>query len=165
MLLAGCYPGAWTLDETGRILKGLLDVGIRTFINLTEEHETGWEGEGFEPYEDNIQILAEDRGLTVDCLRFPIPDTGIRSPVVMESILDAIDNAIARGKPTYVHCLGGRGRTGTVVGCWLTRHGKATGNEALALIQELRKNDPAWFLPSPENERQRQMVRTWKVGQ
>jgi hypothetical protein len=32
------------------------------------------------------------------------------------------------------------------------------------MIQELRKNDPTVFEPSPENERQRQMVRAWKVG-
>ena len=30
----------------------------------------------------------------------------------------------------YLHCWGGVGRTGTVVGCWLVRHGR-TGDEAL----------------------------------
>ena len=34
-------------------------------------------------------------------------------------------------EPVYVHCWGGIGRTGTVVGCWLVRHGM-TGDEALA---------------------------------
>jgi protein-tyrosine phosphatase len=64
-----------------------------------------------------------------------------------------------------VHCWGGKGRTGTVVGCWLVRHGKATGDQALAMIQELRKNDPTRYEPSPENETQRQMVREWKPGE
>ncbi len=110
-------------------------------------------------------MLAEGRGLTVDCLRFTIPDEGVPSPAVMKGILDAIDNAPGQGKPTYVHCLGGRGRTGTVVGCWLARHGKATGAQALGLIRELRKNDPTGLPPSPETERQRVMVRSWKVGE
>ena len=48
----------------------------------------------------------------------------------MASILDAIDAALDGGKTVYVHCWGGVGRTGTVVGCWLVRHGK-TGDEAL----------------------------------
>lgn len=31
--------------------------------------------------------------------------------------------ALAAGQTVYVHCYGGIGRTGTVVGCWLVRHG------------------------------------------
>ena len=42
---------------------------------------------------------------------------------VMKRILDDVDEAIAGGGLTYVHCWGGIGRTGTVVGCWLVRHG------------------------------------------
>jgi protein-tyrosine phosphatase len=62
-----------------------------------------------------------------------------------------------------VHCWGGKGRTGTVVGCWLMRHGKATSGDVLRTIQQLRKDDPTWFEPSPETERQRWMVKTWKA--
>jgi hypothetical protein len=162
-LLAGCYPSDKRPDEAGRILKALLDAGIRTFIDLTEEHEADLYG--FEPYEESIRVLAGDRGLTADCVRFPIPDMDVPSPVVMKQILDAGDAAIVRGKPVFVHCLGGRGRTGTVVGCWLARHGRATGNQALDLLRKLRKNDPTWVFRSPETEQQRQMVKRWKQGQ
>jgi protein-tyrosine phosphatase len=129
-----------------------------------EENETDWQGDGFKPYEENIRILAETRGTEIRYLRIPVPDESTPSATTMKQILDEIDRAIEQNRPVYVHCWGGRGRTGTVVGCWLARHGKATGDEALAMIQELRKNDPTVFEPSPENERQRQMVRAWKVG-
>lgn len=163
--LAGCYPGAKRSDEAGRKLNALLDAGVRTIISLMQENETDWQGDGFEHYEETIMILAEDRGLDVECLRIPVRDVDVPSSIVMASILDNIDQAIAQGKPVYVHCWGGKGRTGTVVGCWLARQGRATGDEALALVSELRKNDPTRFQPSPETEKQRQMVRAWKIGQ
>jgi protein-tyrosine phosphatase len=48
-------------------------------------------------------------------MRIPVRDVDIPSPDTMRSILDAIDSAIDRCQPVYVHCWGGRGRTGTVV--------------------------------------------------
>ena len=39
-------------------------------------------------------------------------------------MLDTIDQALAAGHTMYVHCWGGVGRTGTVVGCHLVRHGQ-----------------------------------------
>jgi protein tyrosine/serine phosphatase len=164
-LLAGCYPGAKQLNESRKKLTGLLDAGIRHIVNLMEEQETDRQGDGFEPYEEAIQRLAEDRNLIITCQRMPIRDLSVPSLRFMKHTLDAIDHAIAQDKPTYVHCWGGRGRTGTVVGCWLARHGKATGNQALDLIKELRKNDPTSLFRSPETEQQRQMVKRWKQGQ
>ena len=164
-LLAGCYPGARRLDEATRRLNALLDAGIRTIINLMEEYEIGWKEYEFEPYEEAVQFLAQDRGFSVECLRVSVEDMEIPTYRVMKSILDTIDRAVEGGKPVYVHCWGGRGRTGTVVGCWLARHGRATGDEALALISELRRNDRFRFFPSPEAGVQRRMVREWRIGQ
>lgn len=104
--LAGRYPGAKRPDEEGRKLRGLLDADIRTIVNLMEEHETNWQGAIFEPYEESIQILAEDRGIEVKCLRIPVPDVSTRSPSTMKQILDEIDTAIEHDRPVYVHCWG-----------------------------------------------------------
>ncbi len=164
-LLAGYYPGDKRLDEAGRKLTALLNVGVRCIINLMEEYETDWAGNAFETYEETISVLAEERGIELDLLRRSIPDTSITSISQMKEILDRIDQAIEQGKTVYVHCWGGRGRTGTVVGCYLARHGIATGNVALAMIEHLRRNDPTAHDPSPENEQQRGMVCSWKEGQ
>ena len=51
-------------------------------------------------------------------------------------ILDDIDDARASGGTAYVHCWGGVGRTGTVIGCWLVRHGLDRG-DAVATIAAL----------------------------
>jgi hypothetical protein len=86
-LLAGSYPGSKRFDEAGRRLNALLDAGIRTIINLMEEDETDWHGDKFEPYEETIRILAENRGLDVECLRIPVQDVNVLSSIVMKSIL------------------------------------------------------------------------------
>jgi protein tyrosine phosphatase len=59
-----------------------------------------------------------------------------------------------------VHCWGGVGRTGTVVGCWLVRHGLA-GGDALARVEALRATTPKANRPSPETDTQRDLVRGW----
>ena len=56
----------------------------------------------------------------------------------LKHILDEIDGAILNGKTVYVHCLGGIGRTGTVVGCYLVRHGIAAGGKALVVDPQSR---------------------------
>jgi hypothetical protein len=58
-----------------------------------------------------------------------------------------------------------QGRTGTVVGCFLARHGIAHGKKALAMISRLRLNDPRAHEPSPDTPVQRDMVASWKEGE
>jgi protein-tyrosine phosphatase len=82
----------------------------------------------------------------------------------MRQILDDIDAALEDDRPVYVHCWGGKGRAGTVVGCYLVRHKLAAPDAALARITELRQG----IIPSqasPETQEQCDFVRGWKPGQ
>ena len=58
-----------------------------------------------------------------------------------------------------MHCYGGIGRTGTVVGCWLIEQG-AAGDDPIATIAELRANI-RFRRPSPETREQIAFVRDW----
>jgi protein-tyrosine phosphatase len=80
----------------------------------------------------------------------------------MKKILDYIDQAISQEKSVFIHCWGGKGRTGTVVGCFLARHGIAMAKEALEKIKDLRKNDSRAHEVSPETDRQRYLVWNWR---
>jgi len=160
--LAGCYPGSQFPQEHRKKLTGLLDAGIRTFVNLMEEDELDRWGRPFEPYEDFLRWEAAQRGIEIEIVRVPIRDGDIPSDETMTNILEIIDRFIADGRPVFVHCWGGRGRTGTVVGCWLARHGIAVADAAVARIQELRKYEETADLSSPQTCDQLDMVKRWK---
>ena len=89
-----------------------------------------------------------------------MPDFGIPGIGQMRMILDTIDEAIAAGRTVYVHCYAGVGRTGTVIGCYLVRHGSSAG-DALASLAEWRRGIPTERRISPETEEQRRFVRAW----
>ncbi len=161
-LLAGAYPGHPDSQAHSQKIASLWNAGMRTFINLVEEHEKNQAGQPFVRYDDMLRELATRRGDRIAHLRFPIPDQKITSVDRMRSILDAIDLSLGNKIPVYVHCFGGMGRTGTVICCWLLRHGHATKNDVLGLLTTLRQADlerASWS--APENGMQRQFVLDW----
>ncbi|MBI2334113.1 MAG: dual specificity protein phosphatase family protein, partial [Chloroflexi bacterium] len=95
--------------------------------------------------------------------RFAIRDHGVPSEQTMTLILDTIDAAIQSGSPVYVHCWGGVGRTGIVVGCYLVRHGMSA-EKALERVNALYKTRPHnyFLVRSPETEEQADFVRNWR---
>lgn len=163
-LLAGCYPGDKNRKQAEAKLQGLLACGVRVVVNLMEEDEIGHNGESFVPYEETFRRIAKEIGAEVECTRIPIPDLTAPSQELMVTILDSIDQAISQGKAVFVHCWGGKGRTGTVVGCYLARYGIALGDKTLQKIAELRKNDPTSHQASPETDSQRRLVKYWRKG-
>ncbi len=77
------------------------------------------------------------------------------------AILDTIDRSIADDGRVYVHCWGGVGRTGVIVGCWLARHG-FPGDQALVRLRELWRQCPkSRYRQSPETREQEQYILRW----
>ena len=153
---AGEYPGDRNPGDAARKLKILLGAGVGHFIDLTEPGE-------LVPYEGIAEEEARRLGVTVEYERHPIRDVSVPGcPQQMAGILDAIDAAMGDGRNVYVHCWGGVGRTGTVVGCWLVRHGH-TGDAALGQIAEWWQGvEKVYRSPiSPETGEQREYVRDW----
>jgi len=159
-LLAGGFPGDADPAVAAAKLDTLLAAGMRHIVCLQQAHETS-RGEACIAYASALTRLAAQQQLTVTWQHFPIRDMDITDAPTMNRILDDIDAAITSGQPTYVHCYGGHGRTGTVIGCWLVRHG-LTGPDALRRLKKLRQHDDylrAWA--SPQTEPQYQMVLDW----
>jgi hypothetical protein len=163
-LLAGCYPGAKDPKEAAVKLTALINCGIRHVINLMEPYETDRSGHRFVPYADSMQSIAQRWGCSVTFDQLPVRDLSVPTERHMTRILDQIDLCIKHGKPVYVHCLGGIGRTGTVVGCYLMRHGLATGKNVLDMIRGLRRDTEDSGRESPEMREQREMVVGWREG-
>jgi protein-tyrosine phosphatase len=156
---AGRYPASNSEIKTRKVLNWLLDQGINYIIDLTEEGEAGTI-----PYLDLLHNEAEKQDCEVTYRRMPIRDFNVPSEEKIVKILNEIDMAIEKGKHIYLHCQGGKGRTGLIVGCYLARHG-STGNQALTTIKTLRDEIAGGQGSSPETEGQKRMVMEWKQGQ
>ncbi|HEX4268141.1 MAG TPA: ADP-ribosylglycohydrolase family protein [Steroidobacteraceae bacterium] len=151
LLLAGEHPAGLTPEATRQRLRTLVASGIECFIDLTHPAE-------IDPYDQELPFHVE-------YLRKPIRDHGLpeRREHMME-ILDCLHDALRSGRPAYVHCRAGIGRTGMVVGCLLVERG-LTGEQALdelARLWQQSERSKSW--PSvPETEAQSNYVRRWKA--
>lgn len=154
-ILAGEYPGSIQGAAAAAKLRLLRAAGVDTFIDLTEDGE-------LEPYESVLQTLADGERGVCAYYRLSVRDMRIPSPEHMHRVLDLIEAEQARGRTLYVHCWGGVGRTGTVIGCYLVRQG-LTGKEALDRIAELWEcmEKRHWTPRSPETDEQRAFVLGW----
>ncbi len=152
--LAGPCPGA---DEH---LAALAAAGVTCILNLQYPDEVNHAGEPFRDYTLPYRALMDGREPLF--LRFPVRDYSIPTRAGMAAILDALDAALAEGRTVYVHCWGGKGRTGSVVGCWLARHGLAQGQAALDKLRALRSGLTG---ESPESAEQISLVRSWQAGE
>ena len=154
--LAGEYPGAADGHEARRRLAWLLSRGVTWFLDLTQAGEYG-----LPAYDCLLQTEADALGRQIAYLRLSIPDYGTPSRDEMQRIQEELQAALAAGHTIYVHCYGGVGRTGTVVGCYLRRQG-FDGPAAHAEIARLRQDLPNGSQPSPETEAQRKMIENWE---
>lgn len=157
-IIAGEYPGAKNLNDARAKVRALFDAGVTTVIDLTRAGELA-------AYAALLSEEASARGVAVRHVRMPIRDVDVCAPEQMRATLDEIDRCLAAGETVYVHCWGGVGRTGTVVGCWLVRHGRI-GTEALEEVQRLFETMSAAKVErhpegSPQTREQRRMVAEW----
>ena len=141
-LLAGSYPG------TQAAVAGLESSGVTLFVDLTHPSD---------PLDGYATFLASARRVAE-----PIPDMGTPTAGQVIRILDLLDETRTSGGSAYVHCWGGVGRTGTVVGCWLVRHGLDRG-DAVEAMAALRAGIPG-ARASPETPAQVALVRSWRRG-
>jgi protein-tyrosine phosphatase len=154
--LAGEYPRNIDVGKSVPKLRSLLEVGVTFFVDLTEEGELS-------TYDQLLTEVADETRLPVEYRRFPIPDVSVPEDAEqMKSILNTIDSALDAGHGVYVHCWGGVGRTGTVAGCWLNRHGHKGPAALVALSERWEHCEKARTRDAPETEAQRQFVLNWR---
>ena len=147
-VIAGKYPGAWNNEAAARTkLEAILGKGVSLFVDLTEVGE-------LDPYAHLLDGRAGH-------IRHPIRDMSTTGTSEMSAILDEIDGELGRGGIPYVHCWGGCGRTGTVIGAWWVRHGM-TGDAAVDQYQRLSRE--IQWQECPQTEAQRAVIRGWQPG-
>ena len=147
-ILTGEYPRNKDDESSLKKIGALEKAGIEIILDLTESDE------GLEPYSTMLHSATHHR--------FPITDVSTpKNHDDMKKILDTIDEHVAQERCVYIHCWGGVGRTGTVVGCWLARH-KGGGEAGLKALRKLWLTCPksAWR-KSPETSEQENYILKW----
>ena len=153
-VLAGATFDSLTEPEAILNLEELSRVGVSVIVSLA-----AWDEFLFDP--SRREWLQEELERRFTHYVFPIGDRQVSTPELTSEILNTIDIELSRNRRVYLHCCGGRGRTGAIVGCWLARHGCGSGQEVLDATTALRR---AALLDgsSPGTEEQRSLVRNWK---
>ncbi|MBT4663290.1 MAG: hypothetical protein HOB60_00425 [Methylococcales bacterium] len=148
-ILAGEHPMGVGKLASSENLDALKKAGVTTFIDLTGEPE------GLASYASLLDGQVYQR--------FSITNIGTPpSSEITIAILDLIDQQVTKEGVVYIHCRGGVGRTGTIIGCWLTRQG-FKGTDALAQLNKLWLQNPkSAASKSPETKQQKDYILTWQ---
>jgi protein-tyrosine phosphatase len=154
-LIAGPTYITESVATSASRVNALVDARVKSVISLVSKGELFWMRE---------KLTGNDLDSLFQQNYFPIRDGAAPSRDIMRIILNTIDRTVDEFRVTFVHCIGGRGRTGVVIGCWLARHGIATGDAALDALTELRFAH-GLFESCPESVAQRQVVIAWKEGE
>ena len=105
-----------------RSLEFLKDQGIDVIITLTE-------------YELNTPLIEE---FGFEYHHLPIADFTPPTQRQIDKFITIVRAACEAGHKTVVHCLAGRGRTGTLAACYLVNLGRAPQDA----LTELRRHRP-----------------------
>lgn len=155
-LLAGEYPGNRNEQVARDRVQRFINHGVTYFLDLTDVAELA-------PY---AHLLPAEHPITQQPIvhrRMSIKDVSVpKTNQEMVDILDAIEGAMNDGHTVYVHCWGGVGRTGTVIGCYLVRQGYS-GPDALVQLKQLwQQCAKSYQRSSPETHAQDDWVRAWR---
>ncbi len=122
-------------------------LGVSSFVLLVEDHEL------VRLQVPNIVEVMTAHG--VETIRFPIEDGGAPSdPQAFKGLISEIEARLRSGSFVVVACMGGLGRTGTIVGCVLREAGM-DGESAIALTRAARHG-------TIENRDQERFVESWE---
>lgn len=100
----------------------LRDAGVRGVVNLCAECQGP---------------VKEYREAGIEQLRIPLVDYTSPPLADVTRCLEFIDSHVSRGETVYVHCKAGRGRSATVVLCWLVSRG-CSPDDAESLLRSKR---------------------------
>ena len=105
--------------------------GVRAIVTMTEDPLPGG-------WVDGMDYLH-------------VPTVDLTAPTVegTDRAVEFIRERVGAGKPVMVHCAAGLGRAGTILACYLVRHGGMSAAEA---VREVRGQRPG-SIQSDEQER------------
>ena len=124
--------GAWL--EEGRILLCADPTSDKALGKLARERQISVLVNLRERAHDPARLARF--GLTE--IHFPVPDKTAPSPGQITFAIAAMGRILGAGQRVAVHCRNGRGRSGTMLACYLMRHRGFSADEAIARVRAVR---------------------------
>lgn len=140
VLLASAYPGKANLEEHRAVVNTILASPINMIVSLqlpAEERQYNSyrqiiDPNFVEPEGDFIQMINTPK--TMVLTRFSIEDRKITTDEKLISIVYFLIEVIGKKYSILIHCLGGKGRTGTVMAVLLGKLYNMTAQNSLAIL-------------------------------
>jgi hypothetical protein len=127
-VLVGGHPGTTEQGAAVEALAILKGNGIRHVVDLTAEMDRDVRGNLLDGY--NEAANRSDLSLR----RYPLSTEGIPELDDPRAILDEIAQALAAGRPTYIHEAGGSDRSLLVGGAWMLASGIANNDRVVSRL-------------------------------
>ena len=187
-VLCGHYPGSCPsrpadAPAVASRLAQIREEGVNTFVCLQDElppQDAPWPDDGvpkssdrakwatahFLNYREQMLGPANDGTSPASFVHFGLPDLSVAPSLeALDSIVRECVGRLVGGEQLYIHCWGGRGRTGLVAACVLgalyTQEQLGGAEEALTRVQTYYETREPTLKTSPETEEQRDQVRGW----
>lgn len=104
-------PGKTNLLEDIQKIK---EAGIKDVVTLVDQKELD---------DNNLKdFFTQMKNSDINVYHSPITDFGLPREEQMDSILRHVQTQLDSGKNVLIHCMGGYGRSGTVMGCYARRY-------------------------------------------
>ena len=178
---AAIYPsevvGGWERDAQRDVERARQRIGeicraakVNTFVQLQSElpPQDAWSPVPGDRTNELAPYAADARaacGGDVTFIHFPIDDFKTANSLpALAKLVHSLADRIRNGNVVYIHCLGGRGRTGLLAACLLGVLYDVSAEEALERVQayfwtRFGRKEPT--VTSPETEEQREQVRAF----
>jgi hypothetical protein len=138
LIMTGGWPGGSDRKQTRLRAGALLDVGIRSFLNLVPEAEVSASRE-LREYERNVNALARERRLSVRYHRPGLAaDLSHLDDWSAMMLLGWVQKEIGEARAVYVHGSNGCGRSELVLSQWFKILGMASGLDSLRMMEAFR---------------------------
>mgnify|MGYP000884187078 CR=1 FL=1 len=114
-----------SIPKTNGQIRALNDLNIGLVVTLTEQEEG-----------PDLEIF---NSVSIERLILSIPDFGVPTIDQVDKFIEKSKKILkSKGKATVVHCWGGKGRTGTMLACWLLANKNMKSVAAINLVRAKR---------------------------
>lgn len=100
-------------------------------------------------------LISRYESLDINVLHSPIADYGLPEIEQMKSILNWVQKKVKAKENILIHCVGGLGRSGTVMAIYAKTYLGKTGQEAIDFVRSIRGNEAV------ETQEQQDFVKNW----